>query len=117
MKKIFLTAITFFALATGAWAQSPEAFKYQSIVRDASQMAIPNQAVGMRDRFLHEQRPSDPARSIGGLHQPQSTEPRAGGQGLIDQICRTRHNGIQRLQPPSGGYVGDPKVRRTQDLL
>ena len=52
MKKIFLTAITFFALTTGAWAQSPEAFKYQSVVRDASQIAIPNQAVGMRLTIL-----------------------------------------------------------------
>jgi C1q domain/Collagen triple helix repeat (20 copies) len=52
MKKFFLTAITFFTLTTGVWAQSPEAFKYQSVVRDASQIAIPNQAVGMRLTIL-----------------------------------------------------------------
>ncbi len=52
MKRIILSAITFAALTFNIWAQSPEAFKYQSVVRDASQNVIPNQAVGMQLTIL-----------------------------------------------------------------
>ncbi|TXB66996.1 hypothetical protein FRY74_02095 [Vicingus serpentipes] len=52
MKRIILSAIAFAALTFNVWAQSPEAFKYQSVVRDASQNAIPNQAVGMQLTIL-----------------------------------------------------------------
>lgn len=48
MKKIILSAIAIAALTFSVWAQSPEAFKYQAVVRDASQNVIPNQAVGMQ---------------------------------------------------------------------
>jgi len=48
MKKIILSVLAIVALSFSVWAQSPEAFKYQAVVRDASQNEIPNQAVGMR---------------------------------------------------------------------
>lgn len=48
MKKIILSVLAIAALSFSVWAQSPEAFKYQAVVRDASQNIIPNQAVGMR---------------------------------------------------------------------
>lgn len=48
MKKIILSVLAIAALSFSVWAQSPEAFKYQAVVRDASQNVIPNQAVGMR---------------------------------------------------------------------
>lgn len=48
MKKIILSVIAIAALTINVWAQSPEAFKYQAVVRDASQNIIPNQAVGMQ---------------------------------------------------------------------
>ncbi|MCW8897192.1 MAG: hypothetical protein OQJ96_02635 [Flavobacteriales bacterium] len=48
MKKIILSVLAIVALSFSMWAQSPEAFKYQAVVRDASQNIIPNQAVGMR---------------------------------------------------------------------
>ena len=48
MKKIILSVLAIVALSFSVWAQSPEAFKYQAVVRDASQNVIPNQAVGMR---------------------------------------------------------------------
>lgn len=48
MKKIILSVIAIAALSFSVWAQSPEAFKYQAVVRDASQNVIPNQAVGMQ---------------------------------------------------------------------
>jgi hypothetical protein len=52
MKKIILTAIAFAALTINVWAQSPEAFKYQAVVRDASQSVLSNQAVGMQFTLL-----------------------------------------------------------------
>ncbi len=52
MKKIILSVAAFVALSFNAIAQSPEAFKYQSVVRNASQNPIPNQAVGMRMTIL-----------------------------------------------------------------
>jgi len=48
MKKIILSVIAIAALSLSVWAQSPEAFKYQAVVRDASQNVIPNQAVGIQ---------------------------------------------------------------------
>jgi hypothetical protein len=52
MKKILLSAIVFAALSFSAFAQSPEAFKYQAVVRDVSQNVIANQAVGMQLTIL-----------------------------------------------------------------
>jgi hypothetical protein len=77
MKKIFLTAITFFALTTGVWAQSPEAFKYQSVVRDASQIAIPNQAVGMRLTILQ-------GSPIGTIVYQETFTPTTNAYGLVN---------------------------------
>lgn len=48
MKKILLSVLAIAALTFSVWAQSPEAFKYQAVVRNASQIVIPNQAVGMQ---------------------------------------------------------------------
>jgi hypothetical protein len=52
MKRIILTAIAFAALTINVWGQSPEAFKYQAVVRDASQSVLSNQAVGMQFTLL-----------------------------------------------------------------
>jgi hypothetical protein len=51
MKKILLLIITF-VLAININAQSPESFKYQSIVRDGSGNALINQSVGIQIRIL-----------------------------------------------------------------
>ena len=51
MKKILLSIIAIiFALNINA--QSPESFKYQSIVRDGSGNALINQSVGLQIRIL-----------------------------------------------------------------
>ncbi len=47
MKKLILACFTL-ALATCSHAQAPESFKYQAVVRDASNLVLTNQAVGMR---------------------------------------------------------------------
>ncbi|HCQ30141.1 MAG TPA: hypothetical protein DIU39_07635 [Flavobacteriales bacterium] len=52
MKKIVLSAILFAALSLNSLAQSPEGFKYQAVVRDASQNVLPNQAVGVQITIL-----------------------------------------------------------------
>lgn len=52
MKKLILSIAVIFAIATSTFAQSPEAFKYQSVVRDASLNILPNQAVGMQLTIL-----------------------------------------------------------------
>jgi hypothetical protein len=52
MKKIVLSALLFAALSFTGFAQSPEGFKYQAVVRDASQNILPNQAVGVQITIL-----------------------------------------------------------------
>lgn len=48
MKKIVLSVAAFMTLTFAANAQAPEAFKYQAVVRNASNMIVTNQAVGMQ---------------------------------------------------------------------
>ena len=48
MKKILLTLTATFALSLATFAQAPEAFKYQAVIRDASGNILGNQNVGMQ---------------------------------------------------------------------
>ena len=48
MKRILLTLVTVTALTLGLFAQSPEGFKYQAVVRDASSNPMTDKAVGMQ---------------------------------------------------------------------
>lgn len=48
MKKLILAFSAALLLAANANAQAPEAFKYQAVVRDASNTIVNNQAVGMQ---------------------------------------------------------------------
>ncbi len=48
MKKVILSAIAVAAIALNSYAQSPDSFKYQAVIRDASQNVVANQAVGMQ---------------------------------------------------------------------
>ncbi len=48
MKNILLSIITLVLIGSSAFSQSPEAFKYQAVVRDATNAPLTNQAVGMR---------------------------------------------------------------------
>jgi hypothetical protein len=52
MKKILLSTMAIVALSISTFAQAPESFKYQSVIRDASLNIIPNQAVGMQFTIL-----------------------------------------------------------------
>jgi len=48
MKKQLLTTIAAFALTFLSFGQAPQAFKYQAVIRDASNLILNNQAVGMQ---------------------------------------------------------------------
>lgn len=48
MKKLLLTVTAIIALSVTSFAQSPDAFKYQAVVRDAGNLILNNQAVGMQ---------------------------------------------------------------------
>ena len=48
MKKIGLTLVAVLTLTLGLFAQSPEGFKYQAVVRDASSNPMTDKAVGMQ---------------------------------------------------------------------
>ena len=48
MKRIGLTLVTVVILTLGLFAQSPEGFKYQAVVRDASSNPMTDKAVGMQ---------------------------------------------------------------------
>ena len=48
MKKQFITLLMFVAFAAVSFAQAPDGFKYQAVVRNAGNTIITNQAVGIR---------------------------------------------------------------------
>ena len=48
MKKLVLLLLVFVTVSLTAIAQSPEGFKYQAVVRNASNVILANQAVGLR---------------------------------------------------------------------
>jgi hypothetical protein len=52
MKRILLTVAALATISLSSLAQAPEGFKYQSVVRDASQNVVANQAVGMQMTIL-----------------------------------------------------------------
>lgn len=52
MKTTLLTLIAFM-LAFCSFGQSPEAFKYQAVVRNSGGVILTNQAVGFQIRILH----------------------------------------------------------------
>jgi hypothetical protein len=52
MKKIILSLVAVATISLNSFAQAPEGFKYQSVVRDASQNVVANQAVGMQMTIL-----------------------------------------------------------------
>jgi hypothetical protein len=51
MKKVYLSLIAFIA-TIAMFAQAPDAFKYQTVVRNSSNQIIPNQAVSLRISIL-----------------------------------------------------------------
>ncbi|MBT6440127.1 MAG: hypothetical protein HOK72_10535 [Flavobacteriales bacterium] len=48
MKKILLSLVAIATISLSALGQAPEGFKYQAVVRDAGNLILNNQAVGMR---------------------------------------------------------------------
>jgi len=52
MKKFFLSLVAFATISLSAFGQSPEGFKYQAVIRNASNAILSNQAVGLRMTIL-----------------------------------------------------------------
>ena len=48
MKKILLSLVSAATLSISSFGQAPEGFKYQAVVRDAGNLILNNQTVGMR---------------------------------------------------------------------
>ena len=48
MKRILLSLVAITTLSLRSFGQSPEGFKYQAVVRDAGNLILKTQAVGMR---------------------------------------------------------------------
>ena len=48
MKRIFLSLVAIATISLSSFGQAPEGFKYQAVVRDAGNLILDNQAVGMR---------------------------------------------------------------------
>lgn len=48
MKKLILSFVAILSIAMTSFGQAPEGFKYQAVVRDASNAILSNQAVGVR---------------------------------------------------------------------
>ncbi len=48
MKRFLLSLVAIAALALSSFGQSPEGFKYQAVVRDAGNLILSSQAVGMQ---------------------------------------------------------------------
>jgi hypothetical protein len=77
MKKLILSLVAMATLSLSSFGQSPEGFKYQAIVRDAGNLILNNQAVGMQMTIQQG--------SIGGPTVYQETfAPTTNGYGLVN---------------------------------
>jgi hypothetical protein len=54
MKKLILTLVAIATISLSSFGQAPEGFKYQAVVRNASNTMLTNQAVGMRITIQYE---------------------------------------------------------------
>ena len=77
MKKLILSLVAIATIAITCFGQAPEGFKYQAVVRDAGNLILNNQAVGMRMTIQQG--------SIGGTTIYQETfTPTTNGYGLVN---------------------------------
>lgn len=77
MKKLILSIVTIATISLSSFGQSPEGFKYQAVVRDAGNLILNNQAVGMRMTIQQG--------SIGGTTVYQETfTPTTNAYGLVN---------------------------------
>lgn len=77
MKRILLTLVTIVTISLSSFGQAPDGFKYQAVVRDASNNTLNSQAVGMRMTIQQG--------SIGGTAVYQETfAPTTNAYGLVN---------------------------------
>ena len=77
MKKLIVSLVVISTISLSSFGQAPEGFKYQTVVRDASNIILNNQAVGMRMTIQQG--------SIGGATVYQETfAPTTNGYGLVN---------------------------------
>jgi hypothetical protein len=77
MKRLILSLVAIATISLSSFGQAPEGFKYQAVVRDAGNLILNNQAVGMRLTIQEG--------SIGGTTVYQETfAPTTNGYGLVN---------------------------------
>jgi hypothetical protein len=77
MKKLILSLVAIATISLSSFGQAPEGFKYQAVVRDAGNLILNNQAVGMRMTIQQG--------SIGGTTVYQETfSPTTNAYGLVN---------------------------------
>ena len=77
MKKLILSLVAIATISLSSFGQAPEGIKYQAVVRDAGNLILNNQAVGMRMTIQQG--------SIGGTTVYQETfAPTTNGYGLVN---------------------------------
>ena len=77
MKKLILSLVAIATISLSSFSQAPEGFKYQAVLRDAGNLILNNQAVGMRLTIQQG--------SIGGATVYQETfAPTTNGYGLVN---------------------------------
>ena len=77
MKKLILSLVAIATLSLSSFGQAPEGFKYQAVIRDAGNIILNNQTVGMRMTIQQG--------SIGGTTVYQETfAPTTNGYGLVN---------------------------------
>jgi len=77
MKKLILSLVAIATISLSSFGQAPEGFKYQAVVRDAGNLILNNQVVGMRMTIQQG--------AIGGATVYQETfAPTTNGYGLVN---------------------------------
>lgn len=77
MKKLILSIIAIATISLSSFGQSPEGFKYQAVIRDAGNLILNNQSVGMRMTIQQG--------SVGGTSVYSETySPTTNGFGLVN---------------------------------
>ena len=77
--KTAITALIVLIIAGTTWAQSPESFKYQAVVRDGAGTILSGQTVGLRMTILQ-------GSSTGAIVYQETFTPTSNSVGLVNMI-------------------------------
>ena len=77
MKRILLSLVAIATISLSSFGQAPEGFKYQAVVRDAGNLILNNQAVGMQITILQ-------GANTGATVYEETFAPTTNGYGLVN---------------------------------